>query len=194
MPKIIDYPKTKHNILLKSLPLFVDLGYQKVRLVDVAHAANIGRTSLYQYYKNKENLYCDLILMVVDKIQQRVDEMIAKNELSLFQKIAWLDEVLLQDFGKSSITILFMEFLILAKREKNDSYGKLIHHITGVEEYISRKLEEEVSKKTIKDDEWMDLMQISFVMSMIQQLGLEDRNLHDSMMHAVGKKGKIFRD
>ncbi|QRN86798.1 TetR/AcrR family transcriptional regulator [Clostridia bacterium] len=194
MPKIIDYPKTRKNILLKSLPLFVDLGYQKVRLEDVGRAASMGRTSLYQYYKNKENLYCDMILMVVDKIKERVDEMIAMNDLTLLQKLAWLDEALLKDFGKSSISILFMEFLILAKRDKDDSYNELINHITEVEDYISRKLDEEVSKKALKDDEWMDLMQISFVLSMIQQLGLEDRNLHDSMMHAVGRKGKISKD
>ena len=47
----------KEQIIRASRNVFKTLGYNKVTMADVAYAANMGRSSLYYYFKNKDEVF-----------------------------------------------------------------------------------------------------------------------------------------
>jgi len=48
---------TKEQIVNLSRDVFRKLGYTKVTMADIAEAVNMGRSSLYYYFKNKEEVF-----------------------------------------------------------------------------------------------------------------------------------------
>lgn len=57
MPKLVDYNQMRLEISKTALDVFFKKGYYQTNLNDVAKEHGVGRTTLYQYFKNKEELY-----------------------------------------------------------------------------------------------------------------------------------------
>lgn len=65
---------TRSQVLRSAEQLFGEFGYEDVSLGDVASAVGIGRTTLYDYFKDKEDL---LATLVEETLPQSIDEMVA---------------------------------------------------------------------------------------------------------------------
>ncbi len=57
MPKIVDVFQKKTEIMHQAALVFAEKGYYDATLLDVAHRCGMGRTTLYQYFANKEELF-----------------------------------------------------------------------------------------------------------------------------------------
>lgn len=57
----------RQEILEKSLACFAKYGYSKTTLDDVGRALNMNKTTLYHYFKNKEELFLNALLWVAEK-------------------------------------------------------------------------------------------------------------------------------
>jgi AcrR family transcriptional regulator len=66
----------RQELLNKALACFTKYGYTKTTLEDVAKATGINKASLYHYFKNKEELFLQVLLQVS---QRGIDELIAKT-------------------------------------------------------------------------------------------------------------------
>ena len=56
-PKIIDKAAKKQEILNAALIVFAQKGITNAKMVDVAEAAGIGKGTIYEYFKNKEEIF-----------------------------------------------------------------------------------------------------------------------------------------
>jgi len=56
MPKIVDKTAKAKKISAKALKVFREKGFVQTRMVDIAEAAGIGKGTLYEYFKNKEDI------------------------------------------------------------------------------------------------------------------------------------------
>ncbi|TDX01436.1 TetR/AcrR family transcriptional regulator [Dinghuibacter silviterrae] len=72
------------HILQAAQQLFQKYGWQKVSMDDVAKAIGKSRSSLYYYYKSKEEIYAAVVNMevddIVDKIGQAVEQVTGTEE------------------------------------------------------------------------------------------------------------------
>ncbi len=71
---------TRREILDTAAELFVAHGYAGTGLGDIAAVIGIGRTTLYEYFKDKEEI---LVSLVEETIPQLVDEMIGAIPVDL---------------------------------------------------------------------------------------------------------------
>ena len=55
MAIVVEHDKRKHEILEKSLEVFIEEGYEDVTFQKIADRCGITRTTLYIYFKNKRN-------------------------------------------------------------------------------------------------------------------------------------------
>lgn len=76
MPKVNE---RKRLVALKSLPLFVRLGYDKVSFQDISEAADVPRTAIYRYYKTKRQIFDAAILEVILEVRAAIAEVRAKE-------------------------------------------------------------------------------------------------------------------
>ena len=57
MPKIVDKKEKAARIGSAAITLFRKLGYHNTRMADLAEAAGIGKGTLYEYFRNKEEIF-----------------------------------------------------------------------------------------------------------------------------------------
>jgi AcrR family transcriptional regulator len=65
---------TRTQILEAAQRLFHDLGYQNTSLADIAAVVGIGRTTLYEYFTDKEDLVVSLVECELPKLLHRLVE------------------------------------------------------------------------------------------------------------------------
>lgn len=68
MPKIVDVPQKRAEIMEQAARVFAAKGYSDATLLDVARQCGMGRTSLYQYFANKEDLFTFLLDHVLQSL------------------------------------------------------------------------------------------------------------------------------
>lgn len=64
--------ETKNAILQATAHILIKNGLDKVSTNSIAEKAGVSIGSLYQYYENKEDIYEDLLLQLIEKRQQRI--------------------------------------------------------------------------------------------------------------------------
>ena len=57
MPKIVDKEEKKAAILDASIRVFAERGWRKTKMSDIAEAADIGKGTVYEYYRSKDELF-----------------------------------------------------------------------------------------------------------------------------------------
>lgn len=81
MPRIRAENIAEHKALIRSQildtaqDLFAELGYEEASFADIAAAVGVGRTTLYEYFTDKEDLLASL---VEETLPQTIAEIVAK--------------------------------------------------------------------------------------------------------------------
>lgn len=69
----------RENILKIAQEIFSKYGYKKTTLDDIANAVRKGKSSLYYYFKSKEDLFQAVILKEVEILVKELDAVISRN-------------------------------------------------------------------------------------------------------------------
>lgn len=69
MAIVVEHDKRKHEILEKSLDVFVTEGYEDVTFQKIADRCGITRTTLYIYFKNKREIFLWSIKQLMSELQ-----------------------------------------------------------------------------------------------------------------------------
>lgn len=74
----------KYNKLMeKSEELFIQLGYKSVSMDQIAEAAGISKMTIYKYFSSKEELFLEVLQIVMDKSYEYLQNEINKVEGTL---------------------------------------------------------------------------------------------------------------
>jgi AcrR family transcriptional regulator len=57
MPKIVDKQEKTAKILEASVRVFAEKGWRKTKIADIAEAADIGKGTIYEYFRSKDELF-----------------------------------------------------------------------------------------------------------------------------------------
>lgn len=68
MPKKIDHEERKEKILQTALKVFAREGYRDSNLSLIAHECGISRPTIYQYFKDKEEIYYYAVKLVTGRM------------------------------------------------------------------------------------------------------------------------------
>lgn len=69
----------RDKILLKALELYMVEGYANVSITDLQSALDMGRGTLYYYFKDKEELFQEVVNMFLIKPKERSLERVKEN-------------------------------------------------------------------------------------------------------------------
>ena len=76
MAIIVEHDKRKHEILDKSLDIFMEEGYEDVTFQKIADRCGITRTTLYIYFKNKREIFLWSIKQLTEETEQSLQKII----------------------------------------------------------------------------------------------------------------------
>lgn len=85
------------EVLRAAEKLFGEYGYEDVALGDIAAAVGVGRTTLYEYFDDKEDV---LATLVEETLPSTIDSMVA----AIPSGLSWRDRL-------SSLSVLMVEFV-----------------------------------------------------------------------------------
>jgi AcrR family transcriptional regulator len=69
MPKIVDKDKKKVQILEAAIKVFAKKGMSKTTILDIATTADIGKGTVYEYFKSKDEVFSASFMYFMDKVE-----------------------------------------------------------------------------------------------------------------------------
>ncbi|WP_066498472.1 TetR/AcrR family transcriptional regulator [Abyssisolibacter fermentans] len=168
MPKIVDYEKRKSYIAQEAVHVFIEKGFHKTKLLDIAKKCGMGRTTLYQYFKNKDDIFKYVVDNERNAIIHKFDKIKEDNTINSIDKIKKIiQEVVSNDFI-SDIIIIFVELWLLVKRENKFENNILLENAMKIRSMFKDLLNMAMNDGEIKeiDPQMMSYTIFSFVEAM----------------------------
>ena len=124
---------TKENIVRTALALFLQKGYERTSLNDIAREVGISKPAIYHYFKNKDELIHEVLTLFFEEMgkwsKSRFESCETLKDLlrAFFQSLKSFHEVadILLGERKRKVSYSFLEFFLAASR-KDPSIRKRI--------------------------------------------------------------------
>lgn len=138
MPKLVDKEERKKEIALSCKDLFMRKGIKALTIAEVAKSAGIGKGTVYEYFKNKDEVIftiVDILSQEKDRIrQEHMDKLCStKDKLKLFFKFFYdEDHKDLRKLYKEFISINLIspnEAMLNKKAQKHKKYQSIFDSI-----------------------------------------------------------------
>ena len=82
MAIIVEHDKRKHEILQKSLDVFIDEGYEDATFQKIADRCGITRTTLYIYFSNKHEIFLGSIKELLKNLETTLSQIVNNESLT----------------------------------------------------------------------------------------------------------------
>ena len=96
MPKIVNIQEKRESIALSSTKLFLEKGFNKLTVSEVALNANIAKGSIYNYFDSKE----DIVFAIIEHAQILYDKEVSakiKDSITTEEKILSLFDLCISE-------------------------------------------------------------------------------------------------
>ena len=137
----------KRNILKAASACFARYGYEKTTLDDIGKLVGLNKASLYYYYKNKEEIYTEVIYSETEDFMKTVFIEVDKVTGCKEKILAYLTERLKYIKDAMNLKQLSMDSLNKIAPLFNAMCERII---AGEIEYLSRTLECCINKEEVK--------------------------------------------
>jgi AcrR family transcriptional regulator len=151
MPKIVDKETKKMEILHAAMQVFAQKGVVNTKMIDIATTAGIGKGTIYEYFRSKEDIFASAYIYFFSMAKSMVREGLSKeddppSQLSLVLNIS-LDAFM--HLGEEYADIM-MDFWAEGIRTKNQDLLDAINLKGIYADY--RKMIQQILKQGIKKD------------------------------------------
>ena len=128
MPKIIDKKAKKLEILHAAAKVFAEKGVVKTKMVDIAAEAGIGKGTIYEYYRSKEEIFGDTFRFIFDHMESQLANGIGHTQDPVL-KLKKLIQVTLNEFLEHSgdLAGIMMDFWAEGIRSKDNDVLSIIN-------------------------------------------------------------------
>lgn len=78
---------TKQRLLETAFQNFYEVGFENASLDKISKDANVSRGAAYWHFKNKSEIFGEVVLMTIEKIKSEKREIMVSEELSFQEKV-----------------------------------------------------------------------------------------------------------
>lgn len=149
MPKIVDYERRKHDIMEQALRVFAEKGYYDTQLSDIAGACGMGRTSLYSYFTNKDEIFDYATRHVFEVLSLECQNILEATGLSSIERVKRIIHLIASNEERATITVL-VDLWLRLKREKETVTARLTGYDLELHRLFSHLLQEGIARGEIK--------------------------------------------
>mgnify|MGYP003559988290 FL=1 len=153
MAIVVEHDKRKHEILQKSLDVFIDEGYEDATFQKIADRCGITRTTLYIYFKNKHEIFLGSIKELLAELEENILGILKSNQPSA-EKM--LRDVLMAitdacENNKKLFSVL-LNYLMQLKKSGVDTNERVRRRVIKLRHVLSTVL-----IKGIRNDEFREI-------------------------------------
>ncbi len=149
MPKIVDKEAKKMEILHAAMQVFAQKGVVKTKIIDIATTAGVGKGTIYEYFRSKEEIFTSAYTYFCQTMESMVQEALSKEDdpLKQLELILTISLDAFRHIGEEFADIM-MEFWAEGIRNKNLEILDAIN-LKGVYSNY-RKMIQQILKKGIE--------------------------------------------
>ena len=112
MAIIVDKEQKKKDIALAAKSIILENGINNLTVAQVAQAAGVGKGTIYEYFKNKNEIVFELVSILMGQYSQKLEQNLqtkssTKEKIREFSKFFYNEE-------ESELRTLYKEFLSLS--------------------------------------------------------------------------------
>ncbi len=182
MPKIVDHDERKRDIMEMALAIFIEEGYTNTKLAKIADKCCIARTTLYQYFGNKDEIFKYAIKSFTDSLQVDYKTIGIRRDIEPKKKL----EMIIMDiidvcFTRRELLFLLLEFLIQVKSEGRRFARSLNRRTIRIRKLFSRIISDGIKLGVFKDlhvSSMTDIL-VSQIESIVVQLSLTEQSTRE---------------
>lgn len=170
MPKIVDVDEKMRMISENALEVFNRKGYYNTNMDDIAKACNIGRTTLYDYFKNKEAIFLYTMESFFDMIDCHIYEVKNINTIDSIDKIKYIFNIVFNAYMElEPMSLMILDIWAILYRDKPELISGTKMRMHKYRELLSKILRQGIEKKEIKElnPDSMGITLLSLVDSLI---------------------------
>lgn len=127
-PKLIDKEEKKGEILKAAMRVFAQNGVVKTKMVDIAKASGIGKGTIYEYFRSKEDIFAEAYDLIFRGVEESIETILQSN-LEPEQKLRLLMTETLERFSGEGgeFAGIMMAFWAEGVRNKDERISEIIH-------------------------------------------------------------------
>jgi AcrR family transcriptional regulator len=137
MPKIVDHEERKLHIASKAMQVFSEKGYYNTSLEDLSESCNMGRTTLYKYFSNKDEIYFYILELGMTFYRLKYDDTNNDNSMTYIEKIASQLEFLIMSLNGQSVSQAFLDFWLMVRHNHSEIEDKMVKRYNEIIDGIS---------------------------------------------------------
>ncbi|MBQ1709759.1 MAG: TetR/AcrR family transcriptional regulator [Treponema sp.] len=152
MAIVVEHDKRKHEILQKSLDVFIDEGYEDATFQKIADRCGITRTTLYIYFKNKHEIFLGSIKELLSELEESLIIIIKnkdKNSEETLREILMCITDALEN-NKKLFSVL-LNYLIQLKKSGVDTNERVRRRVVKLRHVLSTVLIQGIQNKEFRE-------------------------------------------
>jgi AcrR family transcriptional regulator len=182
VPKIVDHEERKRDIMEMALSIFIDEGYTNTKLAKIADKCGIARTTLYQYFSNKDEIFKYAIKSFTDDLQVDYKTLGSRKDIQPYDKLDMIIRDIIEVcFARRELLFLLLEFLIQVKSEGGRFARSLNRRTIRIRKLFSRIISDGVKDGYFKELHVPSMTEIlvSQIESIVVQLSLTEQSTRE---------------
>ena len=163
MAIIVEHDKRKHEILQKSLDVFIDEGYEDATFQKIADRCGITRTTLYIYFKNKHEIFLGSIKELLSQLEITLKLVILDKDLSSEQKMRRTLKLIVDQFENNiKLFSVLLNYLLQLKKSGVDTNQRVRRRIIRLRHLLSSILIDGINKGEFKQCTVKDINELLY--------------------------------
>lgn len=153
----------REEILDAARQVFSERGFEKARLDEIAEVAELGKGTIYNYFKSKEELFASVIVRGIKLFQDFVSDAV-QNKSNPTEKIAAYIDAAFEFFERHRqlFSIFELERSSLARSLNDDMFNTFCEKEAGLLQFLEQLFYEGIKNGNFKKLDSLKLAQTLF--------------------------------
>ena len=164
MAIVVEHDKRKHEILQKSLDVFVEQGYEDATFQKIADHCGITRTTLYIYFKNKHDIFLGSIKELLSELETNLRDIIKKDMDSIESLKQILFTIVDACENNKKLFSVLLNYLLQLKKAGVDTNERVRRRVIKMRHLLSTVLIKGIQKGEIKSVNVKDINELLYGM------------------------------
>lgn len=141
MTIIIDHQKRQVAILERAFELFAAKGYDGVTYQKIADRCRISRTSIYKYFKSKDEIFTYAIILSTGKLTTMIEKVLDRPDWSASEKIGRIMHITTRMLADNRMFLtVILNYILTQKKAGADVRRRVRKHTFGMKYLLYRLL------------------------------------------------------
>lgn len=152
MAIVVEHEKRKQEILQKSLDVFIDEGYEDVTFQKIADRCGITRTTLYIYFRNKNEIFLWSIKQLLTGVELAVEEIMNDTNNSAEETLRKTLDILVDAIKENyKLFRVVQVYLIQLEKAGISANDRVKHRVIRIRHVLNHILILGIKNKEFKD-------------------------------------------